>query len=349
MNNLFVIPIEPIETRYTKHWYEFIPKQLAANTNFRVTQLELPADKTSAPANSDGGFFNFTFTSAFKANQVQLIADQFSSGAVQDGDVFLYTDYWNPSVGFLKYMAAMANKKIKILGIAHAGLWDPQDMLTRSFGSTDWGNRTELYLNSCYDTIMFATEFSKSLFEKTYGPSPRNLVTGFPMEYYTTVMPNYWDLPNPPKKEEIVVFPHRKAPEKNYELFLQLQERMPEFKFVVALDVCKTKEEYHDLMYRSLIAFSAATQETLGISMGIEALCAGVIPIVPNRLSYAEIFKGGPFLYDDDSIESCVENIRAMSAGRSTFYRYTQVQRDLSDRWFHGKRMYEYINSLNVL
>ena len=117
------------------------------------------------------------------------------------------------------------------------------------------------------------------------------------MEYYSKELPEYHTLSKMPKKENIVVFPHRKAPEKNLDLFLQLRDMMPEYTFVIAMDHCTSKKDYHDLLYRSKVAFSAAFQETLGISMGIETLRAQCWNLVPDRLSYAELFHGSPMLF----------------------------------------------------
>ena len=59
-----------------------------------------------------------------------------------------------------------------------------------------------------------------------------------------------------------------------------------------------TKPEYNHNLAASKIAFSAALQETCGISICIEAPLVNCIPFAPNRLSYAEILKDFPeFLY----------------------------------------------------
>ena len=68
------------------------------------------------------------------------------------------------------------------------------------------------------------------------------------------------------KKENIVVFPHRIAPEKNPEMFDKLALRFPEYKFVKTIDVTKTSEEYFELLAKSKIMVSFAQQETFGYS-----------------------------------------------------------------------------------
>jgi hypothetical protein len=349
MRTLWIVPIEPIETRYTKHWYEYLPDQFRENTKFdRVIQIELPLEDTIAPENSAGGFFNFGFTCAFKSKQTVRIAELFTQGQVKENDVFLYTDYWNPAALFTRYMSAMTKIPIKMVGICHAGLWDPADMLSQNFGGKMWGEKLEESLDEAFDLLFFATKFSKNLYEKEHGGGYHHMVTGFPMEYYPKVMANYWDLENPPEKENIVVFPHRKAPEKNIDLFYKLAELLPEYKFVVAMDVCKNKEDYHNLMYRSKVSFSAATQETLGISMGIESLIAQCIPAVPDRLSYSELFSHSNFLHNEEiekDLESLSGLIKYKMENYELFVESIKKRRKMSDRWFDGAKMYDTLNT----
>ena len=94
-------------------------------------------------------------------------------------------------------------------------------------------------------------------------------------------------------KERLVVFPHRMNSEKNPHKFIQLGRDMmikgTSFKFVFSKDVCNTKKEYYDLLSRAAVSVSLADQETWGIAMQ-ESIFHGCIPLVPNRLSYPEMY-----------------------------------------------------------
>ena len=285
--SLWIVPIEPIESRYTKHWYEFIPKQIAQNIDefdVRVVEAVIPSS-----SNTDGGFFNFADTIAFKSRQSEMIASYFANNNVRANDVFLFLDYWNPTAHNVRYMSNLLDVPVSIVGVCHAGAWDPADLLGQKFTNKSWALNLEKSFDELYDLKIFATQFSKQLYEATFGNNDSNKVTGFPMEYYDEILTPYWDLENQFTKEKIVVFPHRKSPEKNLNLFYELKKHLPEYEFIVAMDVCKTKDEYHNLLYRSSVCFSASLQETLGISMGIEALRCGCEVVVPRRLSYAEM------------------------------------------------------------
>lgn len=349
-NNLYIVPIEPIETRYTKHWYEFLPSQIALNcyNKFAVKQIEV---EFSSVENTSGAFLNFAKTVEYKALQTQKIAEMFSQGKVKENDVFLITDYWNPCAHMIRYMSTLLSIPVKLVGICHAGVWDPADILASKMSvMKEWASSLELSMDRLYDHKIFATEFSKTLYENTYGKSDNNHVTGFPMEYYERIFPDLIDFTI---KEDIVCFPHRISPEKNYDLFKEIEHILPQYKFVVAMEVCKTKEEYHALLKKSKLCFSASLQETLGISIGIESLIAGCDVVVPDYLSYKEMFLD-EFKYDPLvlTMSNRAEFLAGLIDSRMREYinriEYIKYQRDFNKRnFFSGERFYKLLNELN--
>jgi predicted dienelactone hydrolase len=50
------------------------------------------------------------------------------------------------------------------------------------------------------------------------------------------------------KKRDIILFPHRIAPEKQVDIFRDLAEQLPEYEFVVCQEQELTKNEYHNLV-----------------------------------------------------------------------------------------------------
>jgi hypothetical protein len=90
-------------------------------------------------------------------------------------------------------------------------------------------------------------------------------------------------------KRDLIVFPHRIAPEKQVEIFRDLKEQLPQYEFVVCQDQELTKNEYHNLLGEAKIVFSCSLQETLGIGC-YEGALVDAIPLVPNRLSYSEMY-----------------------------------------------------------
>jgi hypothetical protein len=108
--------------------------------------------------------------------------------------------------------------------------------------------------------------------------------TGWPMEYMEDTLTMYKNM----TKRDLILFPHRIAPEKQVEIFRDLKEHLPQYEFVVCQDQQLTKNEYHNLLGEAKLVFSANLQETLGISW-YEGAIVGAIPMVPDRLSYSEM------------------------------------------------------------
>lgn len=90
-------------------------------------------------------------------------------------------------------------------------------------------------------------------------------------------------------KRDLILFPHRIAPEKQVEIFRDLKHHLPQYEFVVCQDQYLTKNEYHNLLGEAKLVFSANLQETLGISC-YEGAVVDAIPMVPDRLSYTEMY-----------------------------------------------------------
>jgi hypothetical protein len=68
-------------------------------------------------------------------------------------------------------------------------------------------------------------------------------------------------------------------------------KEFPQYKFIKTIEVTKTKKEYYEILSKAKIVFSASLQETFGIGT-VEALMMDVVPIVPNTLSYKELYDG---------------------------------------------------------
>jgi hypothetical protein len=108
--------------------------------------------------------------------------------------------------------------------------------------------------------------------------------TGWPMEYMEDTLTMYKNMP----KRDLILFPHRIAPEKQVEIFRDLKHQLPQYEFVICQEQQLTKNEYHNLLGEAKMVFSANLQETLGISW-YEGAIVDAVPMVPDRLSYSEM------------------------------------------------------------
>jgi len=291
MSKVFLIDLEAVETRYTGQW-----RPMCLNYYEKAGHdVQIISGRQDIPsATTPGAFLNFGGTNIYKANQVERMGELFCAGAVKPGDHFLFTDAWHPGIINLKYMSELLNIPVVTHGLWHAGSYDPQDFLGRLVGDKPWVRHAEKSFFSAFDHNYFATQFHIDMFFKNlFGIDAKDMVinskdkwvrTGWPMEYMEDTLLQYKGM----VKRNMILFPHRIAPEKQVEIFRDLATQLPQYEFVVCQDQQLTKNEYHNLLGEAKMVFSANLQETLGISW-YEGAIVDAIPLVPDRLSYSEM------------------------------------------------------------
>ena len=287
---IFLVDLESVETRYTGQWKTHVPA-LLKKAGHNVQIISGPTDIPSAT--TPGAFLNFGGTNIYKARQVEQMGRLFCDGAVHAGDHFIFTDAWHPGIINLKYMSELLQIPVTIHALWHAGSYDPQDFLGRLIGNAPWVRHAEQSFFHAIDHNYFATDFHIKMFEKNLlgmecdytAWKPNHIIrTGWPMEYMEDTLTMYKNMP----KRDLILFPHRIAPEKQVEIFRDLKEYLPQYEFVVCQDQQLSKNEYHNLLGEAKLVFSANLQETLGISW-YEGAIVDAIPMVPDRLSYSEM------------------------------------------------------------
>lgn len=293
---IFLVDLEAVETRYTGEWKKHFPRLLQKHGHF-LHLIEGPNDIPAAT--TPGAFLNFGGTNIYKANQVEQIGRLFCNNTVSAGDHFIFTDAWHPGIINLKYMSELLNVPVKIHALWHAGSYDPQDFLGRLIGDAPWVRYAEQSLFHAIDYNYFATQFHIDLFKQTFDVSDDKIVrTGWPMEYMSDSLNFYKGM----KKQDMILFPHRIAPEKQLNIFEDLKQQLPQYEFIVCQERQLSKNEYHNLLGQAKLVFSANLQETLGISW-YEGALLDAIPMVPNRLSYSEMAVK-EFLYPSEWTDS---------------------------------------------
>ena len=285
---IHIVDIEAVDTRYTKQWKEHLPSQLQRATNEEVKVI---SGGDTPQATTPGAFLNFGGTNVYKSKQLEIIGEMFCNGTIKTGDYFLYTDAWNPTVIQLRYMAELLGVDVRIGGLWHAGSYDPQDFLGRLIGDKPWVRHAEMSMFQCYDDNFFASDFHIDMFKDVFVPDYSEVYAddsikrvGWPMEYLQNSLDQYKGM----EKRDLILFPHRIAPEKQVDIFRDLAYQLPEYEFVVCQERELTKNEYHNLLGEAKMVFSANLQETLGISW-YEGALVNAIPMVPDRLSYSEM------------------------------------------------------------
>ncbi len=284
---IFLVDLEAVETRYTGEWKTHLPA-LLRKKGHNVQVIDGPEDIPRAT--TPGAFLNFGGTNIYKSSQVEKIGRLFCDGRISAGDHFIFTDAWHPGIINLKYMSELLGIPVKIHALWHAGSYDPQDFLGRLIGDAPWVRHAEKSFFHAIDHNWFATDFHIKMFDHNLlnhvvdYDDKKVIRTGWPMEYMQDTLSMYKGMP----KRNLILFPHRIAPEKQVEIFRDLKHHLPQYEFVVCQDQQLTKNEYHNLLGEAKLVFSANLQETLGISW-YEGAIVDAIPMVPDRLSYSEM------------------------------------------------------------
>ena len=129
---------------------------------------------------------------------------------------------------------------VTIHALWHAGSYDPNDFLGRLIGDAPWVRHAEKAFYEAADHNYFATRFHIDMFATNLYDATGNrefwadqqllkrktVRSGWPMGYLSETLKAYRDLP----KQDLILFPHRLAPEKQVEIFRDLADSMPEYK-----------------------------------------------------------------------------------------------------------------------
>ncbi|MFH1547660.1 MAG: hypothetical protein ABIC57_04180 [bacterium] len=295
MRMLYNIPIESLEERYSADWNKWFPNEFKRNG----VAYETIYSDTLTDTIKNGSFLDVCSTNYFKAGQLKHLTKKLFTGEIKDGDTLFFHDLWFPGLEMLQYIRQGKGIDFKICGILHAGTYDPYDFLSKR-GMGSWGEQLENSWFNFIDKIFVATLFHKELILTSRIITPNKIiVTGLPI--FKPLCPSF-------PKENIVVFPHRLDPEKNPQMFDALAKECKDtgWRFVKSKEVCNTKGEYYKLLAQSKMAVSFADQETWGIAQ-LESVFMDCIPVVPDRLSYSELYKAA-FKYQD--FEECVSKVK---------------------------------------
>lgn len=294
MTTIWVIPIEKIEMRYTAQWYTDIPAILSEELskqglNWKVVTVPgQSVEDTTTP----GAFLDFGATNFYKGTQTASISKLFSQGQVQPGDKFLVTDFWHFGITAIRYMSELLDIPVEIHGIAHAGAYDPTDILGMKM-TKPWPHEQEkAWFHAC-DYLYFGTDFHKNMFLKNLKISKKYhkkaVRSGQPSIKFAQSCFDYGFKND--QRDNIIVFPHRLNSDKQPEIFrdLMTQPGTEDWKYVVTQDSNFTKQEYYNVLAQSKIVFSCSLHENLGIGQMEGALC-GCVPVMPDRSAYTEMY-----------------------------------------------------------
>ena len=314
-----LVPIEPIEQRYTEQWYRWWPEGLK-ESGLAVDVVD--GDRLRDDIGTSGGFLDACDTNYYKSSQGMEIARRFDAGEVEDGDVFFFLDGWHPSIVNLGYMRDMTGRDVRILSFLHAGSWDPTDLLATS-GMGKWVGGFEGSMLRVSDAVIVQShhhaDMLRGAFPLTFPSADARAAVpslpGFPSlvadqtPIHVTVLPGRRsEMPDPVPwnhRENVVVFPHRQSKDKRPSVAEEIMGRFNLAYPDLEVAWCFTqshgfsKEDYYALLAEAKVVLSTARHENFGIAVR-EAVELGCWPVLPASAVYPELYPPDRLYASDD-------------------------------------------------
>lgn len=323
---LYVLPLEPMEERYTEQWYRWFKEELeAAGEEF--TYIDGEQMDTGVEV---GTVLDAAGTNYWKMTQMAKVCRLFKERKVKDGDRFFTMDLWHPGLEAIPYMAELYGVHVRIFGFLHAGSYYTEDFAEPM---AQWAKFFEVGWARMCEKIFVGSEYHRKLFMRSRDMEARIVVTGNPFKS-SELAP--YRIPVEAKKRQ-VIFPNRWDKEKRPAEFVYIARNMPDVHFVVttsrrtltndpklkwvAEEARKlpnvtiyegiSKAQYYRLAAESKVYLSTSIDETFGYCL-VETLALGCYPVVRHGFSYCEILANDPrFFYNNlrEAIERIYEGL----------------------------------------
>jgi glycosyltransferase involved in cell wall biosynthesis len=338
MTKLYYVPIEPLEERYTKQWYDNFP------VDFRDAGYDVEVIDGTPLSNhvGVGTFLDINSTIAYKNSQFIKIASLFHNGQVKDGSIFFFGDMEFWGLESLRLMADMNKVKIRIYAFLHAASYTIQDAFAIA---EPYQQYTEIGWAVACDGIFVGSQYHKDAFySRRVAPLAltkqkneiRNkiVVTGNPL--FSNEFPEF----SSKKRNQIIIsnrFDWEKRPNLSLDFAIVLKRKHPDWKIIVTtsrkefksnkqwlVDYARaleeagvisvysglTKYEYYKALAESKVMLSNSIEENFGYCIA-EALVYNTYPMLRNALSHPELVEDDPRLLfnDEDEIVSKIERL----------------------------------------
>lgn len=312
MNQLILVPIEPLSERYTEQWYRHLPIEFG-KAGYDVHVID------GKPLLDDdikvGTFLDINSTCHYKAVQLQRIASMFSTGQVEDGATFFFSDIEFWGVEQVRLLARMNGIKIRMFGFLHAASYTEGDAFAVA---ADFQRYTEVGWIAAFDKVFVGSEYHKrAVISRRLKPlgatnlAERIVVTKNPM--FVSEYPKFRL-----KRKKRMLLTNRFDKEKNVgqtmDLFEILKDRNPDWEFIIttgrkefrsnnyrlvararALEtrgVLKikaglTKDQYHRELAQAAIVVTHSREENYGLCIA-ESILYGCVPLMWHGASHPE-------------------------------------------------------------
>jgi len=341
---LWVLPLQPLNERYSEQWYRWFPEEFKK----RGLQPVIIDGEVLTKNIEIGAFLDVNGAHYWGLSQLMNISKIFHEGRVKSGDKFFVADIEFPGhAESIKNMAKLQGIDIKLYGFLHACSVTVGDYVQPLADSMKY---YELGWLSSYDKIFVGSNFFRDeiVNKRINVTAPKEdrerlaeklVVTGNPWNS-TEILTKQQPIHNLPSKKKQIIFPNRFDFDKRPNLFLDLcmilADEVPDLKFIITssrpiMRSCHpwlirlyhsvkkrlgdrldfkynlTKSNYYQYLADSKIMFSSSKYESFGYCP-IEAMTFNTIPIVPNKFAYKETVPE-EYRYNnmDEAIELCLK------------------------------------------
>lgn len=341
MSNLYIIPLESVDGRYTKQWRDNIPSYIEATNKFDNV-LVIDGEQLTNFVDV-GTFLDIHTTIHYKNNQIQQVSELFRTKQIKDNDSFFFYDmeFWG-GVESVRLLAQMNKLNVNIYSFCHAASYTKEDAFAvasyhQQFIEVGW-------IAAC-DKVFVGSEYHKqAIIERRLKPIAGSLLQELSNKIIVTGNPMFKDdyklSWNPTKKKQIILpnrFDFEKRPNISLDLAYILKKEIPDLEIVITTSHPKfksnkkwleelargmeddgiitikeglTKEEYHKVIEESSIMMSNSIEENFGICI-FESMVYGTYPLLSNELSHPELVGNcKELLYNDlDEVVTKVKHL----------------------------------------
>lgn len=307
---LYVLPLEPMEERYTEQWYRWFKFDCF---DLGIDNLYINGEQLGSEVEV-GTVLDASGTNFWKATQLAKVCSLFKQRLVKDGDIFFTMDMWHPGLECIPYMATLYGLDVQVSAFLHAGSYTEEDFAAPM---ARWAQWFEKGWASLCRHIFVGSSYHKEKFEflRVEGMEDVRIhVTGNPIRL--SEMPEL----NLQPRENVIIFSNRWDKEKRPDVFVEAMKRLwevrqdfhvvvttsrPEFRsndpellhildaapFPYEIKAGLSKQEYYTELSKAKVFVSTTVEENFGYCL-IEAMASGVTPVVANGFSHCEILSG---------------------------------------------------------
>jgi glycosyltransferase involved in cell wall biosynthesis len=292
---IFIIPAPAFKGRVEQYIAEHIVAHISG-AEFLVPPIRYTQDPGE-------GFYE---TGAWMTHQREMVKQLVTlNPPLTSEDQLIFTDFWFPGLDMLKLELESRKITPKLVGFLLGASFVAGDLL-----NTSWQSYIEMAWMEIYDGIWAASKFFITDMPEQYIHKVQ--ITGLPFEpeefigaYRNISQSKLYD----------IVYPHRLAPDKGFDEFIDLLELLslwqtppkllitaafppgqqylaaltPYMNFV-SLSIGKEEDGHLRDLASAKIVLSTAIQEGWGYAV-LKAISVGCVPVLPNRAVYPELYE----------------------------------------------------------